>query len=143
MQPITKPFLAILILCTLCTASFVASQAREPVTHVGSPSILSSDTNPDAAGRPSAWRVECRKKDMQRKCRLISQCDNAGTMISLSPECEAKCLCVVGSSRYSMQAGMAESNWGLPNHGAVGFQKEMRARHKKEKINNEAIRRTD
>jgi len=142
MQPIAKLFLAIVILCALYTARSIASQDQGPVAHIGGPSILSSEADPDAPRQHPSWRVECRKKDMQRKCRLISQCDNAGTMTSLSPECEAKCLCVVGSSRYGMQAGMAESNWGLPNNGAVGFQKDMRARHKKEKIN-AAARRTD
>jgi hypothetical protein len=134
MQPFASLLLAILILCALSTVSSVTTDAQGLVAHGGDPPISSSDTNSDPPRRPPAWRIHCRtrdKKDMKRKCRLISQCNNQGIMTSLSPECETKCFCVLGNG-YNVIFG---PNTGLPNNRDVGYQEMMRERHKKEEVN--------
>jgi hypothetical protein len=121
MQPFASLFLTILILCTLSTANPLASQTQDPEVQGGSAPTSPSDTTSDIPRQPLTWRIECMGKEIKRKCRLISQCDNLGVMTSLAPECESKCLCTRGSSRYrfSMLGQMAGAHRGIPNKGSV------------------------
>jgi hypothetical protein len=140
MQHFAGLLFAILILCTLSIAGSVAGPAQEQVAYGGGPPVSSSDSKSDNPKLPYPWTVECRSKDLKKKCRPISQCDHAGVVSSLIPECEEKCICRRGSTRFASVRGMAGPGLGEHNH-ASRTRKLMEERRKKElKELNEAMR---